>query len=115
MRETVFLDVNVVTPRVVLEGASLVVRDGRIASILPGKPLGGALRDAVVVGGGGRFLLPGLVDLHNDGIEQELEPRPRAQFPLAVAFHSFENRLVSHGITTIFHSFSFMDGRDGTL
>jgi len=59
--------------------------------------------------------LPGFIDLHNDGIEQEIEPRPHAIFPLAVALSSLESQLVSHGITTIFHSFSFMDGREGTL
>jgi alpha-D-ribose 1-methylphosphonate 5-triphosphate diphosphatase len=59
--------------------------------------------------------MPGFVDLHNDGIEVEIEPRPRAVFPLAVALQSLESRLVSHGITTIFHSFSFLDGREGTL
>lgn len=115
MTETIFRDATIVTPGSVIERGSLVVRDGRIASILPPPDWRHLAPGAVVIEARDRLLLPGLVDLHNDGIEQELEPRPRAEFPLAVALHSLENRLVSHGITTIFHSFSFMDGRDGSL
>ena len=111
MSEKAITNVNIVTPVEVVEAGTLVIADGRIRAVEPERREAGS----DVLDGGGRWLLPGFVDVHNDGMEQELEPRPRAVFPLAVAFRSMENRLVSHGITTIFHSFSFMDGREEIL
>lgn len=111
MKDTVITNVRIVTPGVVIDHGTLTARDGRIVSITRGA----ASLDRDAADGRGRLLLPGFIDLHNDGIEQELEPRPRALFPLSVALPALESRLVSHGITTIFHSFSFMDGREGSL
>jgi alpha-D-ribose 1-methylphosphonate 5-triphosphate diphosphatase len=115
MTDTVFTNVRLVTPNAVIERGTLAVRDGRIFSLLASGERASVPAGATVVDGQGRLLMPGFVDLHNDGIEQEIEPRPHAIFPLAIALHSLESQLVSHGITTIFHSFSFMDGREGTL
>jgi alpha-D-ribose 1-methylphosphonate 5-triphosphate diphosphatase len=113
MSDLVITNVRLVTPQSVVESGTLTVLRGRIHSLRPGGVRGEP--HAPVTDGRGCWLLPGLVDLHNDGIEQEIQPRPRATFPVSVALQSMENRLVSHGITTIFHSFSFMDGREGTL
>ncbi len=113
MKDTVITNVRIVTPTAVIERGTLTVREGRIVSL--GRGNGAARGSAAAVDGRDRLLLPGFIDIHNDGIEQELEPRPRAVFPLAVALQALEARLVSHGITTIFHSFSFMDGREGSL
>ncbi|HTO22737.1 MAG TPA: alpha-D-ribose 1-methylphosphonate 5-triphosphate diphosphatase [Spirochaetia bacterium] len=113
MKDLVISNVQIVTPTTVLERGSVVVRDGRIVSFLRGRPR--RLSEAEEVDGQGRFLLPGFIDLHNDGIEQELEPRPTAVFPLPIALASLESQLVAHGITTIYHSFAFMDGREGTV
>jgi alpha-D-ribose 1-methylphosphonate 5-triphosphate diphosphatase len=113
MRDTIISNVRIVTPIAVIEGGTVTVKDGRIAALIKGRARQTA--DADEVDGQGRLLVPGFIDLHNDGIEQEIEPRPRAVFPLSVALQSLETQLVGHGITTIFHSFSFMDGREGTL
>lgn len=113
MRDTILTNVRIVTPIAVIEGGTVTVKAGRIASLIRGRAR--HTSDAEVVDGQDRLLMPGFIDLHNDGIEQEIEPRPRAVFPLAVALQSLETQLVGHGITTIFHSFSFMDGREGTL
>ncbi len=113
MKDTIISNVRIVTPIAVIEGGTLTVKDGRISSLIRGHARQSS--DAEEVDGQGRLLMPGFIDLHNDGIEQEIEPRPRAIFPLSVALQSLETQLVGHGITTIFHSFSFMDGREGTL
>ncbi len=115
MKDTVFTNVRIVTPAAVIERGTLTVRDGRIVSVLGQGGRAAVPAGVTVIDGQDRLLMPGFVDLHNDGIEQEIEPRPHAIFPLGVALHSLESQLVSHGITTIFHSFSFMDGREGTL
>jgi alpha-D-ribose 1-methylphosphonate 5-triphosphate diphosphatase len=53
--------------------------------------------------------MPGLVDLHNDGLELEINPRPRTNLPLPLAFANCERRLIAAGVTTEFHAISFMD------
>ncbi len=55
----------------------------------------------------GAWVLPGLVDIHCDAIEKEVEPRPNTLFPLDMAFLQFERKLAGHGITTMLHSLSF--------
>ncbi len=113
MKQTIITNVRIVTPREVVDGAAVTIEDGRIRSL--DQDDGTPPSSSCVVDGRGRWLLPGFIDLHNDGIEMEIVPRPRTVFPFAVALASMENRLVSHGITTIYHSFSFLEGREGTL
>ncbi|GBF74997.1 alpha-D-ribose 1-methylphosphonate 5-triphosphate diphosphatase [Paenibacillus sp. 598K] len=55
---------------------------------------------------GGRYVLPGLVDIHCDAIEKEVQPRPGTLFPLEMAFLEFERKLPVHGITSMYHSLS---------
>jgi alpha-D-ribose 1-methylphosphonate 5-triphosphate diphosphatase len=54
----------------------------------------------------GTWVLPGLIDIHCDAIEKEVEPRPNTLFPMDMAFLQFERKLAGHGITTMFHSLS---------
>ncbi|TQM03066.1 alpha-D-ribose 1-methylphosphonate 5-triphosphate diphosphatase [Pseudonocardia kunmingensis] len=96
----------VLTDRV-LDDARVVVRDGRIAEIAPHPA--GAPAD---VDGGGAFCLPGLVDVHSDGLERERLPRPGAEVPWRFALLSFEGKLRAAGITTVFHGASFEQGGD---
>jgi alpha-D-ribose 1-methylphosphonate 5-triphosphate diphosphatase len=109
VNELIVRNARVVTPGEVLEPGCLAVREGRIAAVGREGPAGGREE----IDAGGAWLLPGLVDLHNDALEREIEPRPRAVFPLPLALACFETRLVSLGITTIFHSLAFMEGRTG--
>lgn len=71
-----------------------MVRDGRIADIQPGMVAQGQ-------NGGGDYLLPGLIELHTDNLEQCLSPRPKVRWPIeaAVAYHDRE--LISAGVTTV--------------
>jgi alpha-D-ribose 1-methylphosphonate 5-triphosphate diphosphatase len=48
----------------------------------------------------GYFLLPGIVDLHGDGFERHLSPRPSAPFNKARALKSAANELAANGVTT---------------
>lgn len=54
----------------------------------------------------GAWVLPGLIDVHCDAIEKEVEPRPNTLFPMEMAFLNFERKLAAHGITTMLHSLS---------
>ena len=54
--------------------ADLAFRDGLIEQIGGGG--GGSLLDA-----SGLLVLPGIVDLHGDAFERQLQPRPGVDFP----------------------------------
>jgi alpha-D-ribose 1-methylphosphonate 5-triphosphate diphosphatase len=70
--------------------------DGRIAGI--GKAGRGSEIDAR-----GLLVLPGIVDLHGDAFERQLQPRPGVGFAADVALHDTEAQLLANGITTAFH------------
>lgn len=97
-------DFRVVLPDDILSRGSVRIEDGHIAEIVD-VPVDGA---AVV--GDGMLLLPGLVDLHGDMIEREIEPRPGAAFPLDMAIVELDKRLAAAGVTTAFVAVSFSDG-----
>lgn len=96
---------RVVTTSGVEEGALVVLEDGRIAGVSSrNETCGGETLDA-----GGGYVLPGLVDLHSDAIEQQLSPRPKVRFPYELAFLEMDRTFSSAGITTAFHGVSLME------
>lgn len=94
--------ITAVLPDRLVHDARVVVRDGRIAEVGP-HPAG----SAPDVDGGGRYCLPGVVDVHSDGLERERLPRPGAEVPWQFAIRSFEGKLRAAGVTTVFHGASF--------
>ncbi|HEY4040727.1 MAG TPA: alpha-D-ribose 1-methylphosphonate 5-triphosphate diphosphatase [Rhodopila sp.] len=52
----------------------------------------------------GLMVLPGIVDLHGDAFERQLQPRPGVDFPADLALRDTELQLLSCGITTAFHA-----------
>lgn len=99
---------RIVLANEVVEDGSLTMEDGRIVEIG-----GTGLQGDIEISLHGALLLPGLVDLHGDAIEKEVEPRPNAFFPLPVALVSIDRRLIASGITTAFHGLSFAHGELG--
>lgn len=92
----------------VLEDAAVLLEDGHIAAVNPES--GGAARAIDLAG---LTLMPGLVDLHCDAIEKEVEPRPGVHFPLPFAAQQADRRNALAGITTVFHALSFADAELG--
>ncbi len=96
----------------VLPDTDVVVIDGRIAAIEPaGASDFDAQPDAVVgvlpiVDARGAFVAPGLIDIHSDYVENVASPRPSVVMDLNTSLYKADRELVSHGITTIFHSLS---------
>ena len=58
---------------------------------------------------GDKKIVPGIVDLHSDAIEKEIEPRVGANFPIAFAVAQLDKKLSMCGITTMFHAIGFED------
>lgn len=97
-----------VLPDGLLEDAVVVIEGERIADILPAS----RLASGEEVDTSGLLVLPGLVDLHSDAIEREIEPRPRAFFPLEMAVMELERKMAGHGITTLFHAVSLAEQQE---
>ena len=75
----------------------VLVEEGRIAAIGT-ETTRGALFDAR-----GLLVLPGIVDIHGDAFERQLQPRPGVDFPHDIALIDTEAQLLANGITTAFH------------
>jgi alpha-D-ribose 1-methylphosphonate 5-triphosphate diphosphatase len=99
----------IVLEEAVVKGA-LVVQGSRIAAVLEREEDERAWRfshpHAAVIDAEGGYILPGLIDIHCDAIEKEVQPRPGTLFPLELALLEFERKLPVHGITTMYHSLS---------
>lgn len=72
---------RVVLPDTTLDDAAVLVADGRIEAICPSAAPSGAREIDLT----GRILMPGMIDLHCDALEKEVEPRPGVHFPLDFA------------------------------
>ena len=116
--DCVIENVDIVTPFGTLKASSLCIRQGRIFSVrscLPKRRLPGRRspsEDCRKIDGRGMMLLPGIIDLHSDALENAIEPRPGSLFPLNIALTEFDKILVGCGITTMFHCVAFMISDD---
>lgn len=89
----------------ILEGHAVVIENDRIQAIIPegnvAKYHGYSIIDAA-----GGYISPGFVDIHSDYIEGIISPRPTCLMDFNMGIREAERILVSHGITTMFHSLS---------
>ncbi|MGE8940675.1 alpha-D-ribose 1-methylphosphonate 5-triphosphate diphosphatase [Leptospira interrogans] len=69
-----------------------------------------------VIDATGLLVLPGLVDIHGDAFERQIEPRPGVAFPLELALLETDRLLLSYGISTAYHgvTWSWEPGLRGT-
>ena len=87
---------RVLLPDGELVTTDIALEDGLIVS-LNGAPPGRAMDAA------GLLVLPGIVDIHGDAFERQVQPRPGVDFPAALALQDTEAQLLANGITTAFH------------
>ncbi len=93
--ETVITNAVLVLPDEVLHG-TLVLRGGVIADVQPGASgLPGAI-DAE-----GEHVIPGLIDLHTDNLERQVQPRSNARWPSRSAMIAHDAQCAAAGVTTV--------------
>jgi alpha-D-ribose 1-methylphosphonate 5-triphosphate diphosphatase len=92
----------------VLNDAAVTIEDGNISAI---DPLSTTADEVIDLGG--KLLMPGLIDLHCDALEKEVEPRPNVHFPLDFACAQADKRNAAAGITTVYHALSFANDELG--
>lgn len=106
MNEQIYTNYRLQLPDRELLG-TLVVRDGKIADIQPGKVSQGQ-------DGEGDYLLPGLIELHTDNLEKCMAPRPGVKWPLEAAAIYHDKDLISSGITTVCDAIAIGDIKPGS-
>jgi alpha-D-ribose 1-methylphosphonate 5-triphosphate diphosphatase len=93
---------RVVFAQEVRDDVAILIDNGVIAAIDPE-----TVGDTRTLDLSGRVLIPGMIDLHCDALEKEVEPRPGVHFPLDFACAQADKRNAMAGITTVFHALSF--------
>lgn len=96
MIETILTNADLVLADRVLRG-TVVIRDGRIAEIAEGSSAAPGGQDL-----GGDILMPGIIDLHTDNLERQVQPRPGARWPSRSAFVAHDAQCAAAGVTTVF-------------
>lgn len=112
--QTLIYNARLVLPDKLVENGWLLIEDDWIAALGEANTKPGPAGIANLLDAGGSFLLPGLIDLHCDGIERTVEPRPGVHFELPVALAEVDHRLAASGITTEFHAIALDDNEFGT-
>ena len=101
---------RIVTPERVLDGRDLLIEDDRIVgTILTGSDTPGEKAVTELIDAEGGYVLPGLIDIHADYIEHMAAPRPTSIMDFRFALREAERNLITHGVTTMFHSLAIYD------
>jgi alpha-D-ribose 1-methylphosphonate 5-triphosphate diphosphatase len=93
--ETVLTNLLIVLPREVMPG-TVVLRGDRIADVQPGRSHLPAARDL-----DGDHLIPGVVDVHTDNLERQVQPRATARWPSRSAMLAHDTQTAAAGVTTV--------------
>jgi len=92
---------RIITQAQIIEDKILLINKDRIAGFVD--HINSAER---VVDAHGRYIMPGIIDIHSDKIEQYIQPRPTSQMDFEFGLKVCERDLLGAGITTIYHSLS---------
>jgi alpha-D-ribose 1-methylphosphonate 5-triphosphate diphosphatase len=101
--ETILTNAQVVLPEAVILG-TVVLRGRHIADVQPGSSGMPAAIDLA-----GDYLAPGVVDLHTDNLERQVQPRTMARWPSRSAMVAHDAQCVAAGATTVFDALCLGD------
>jgi len=99
----IITNARIVTPKKIVEG-SLVIKNGKIVEITEENK-----KSENVIDAGGKYLLPGLVDIHGDDLERKISPRPHTNFPIDFALINLDRKTAACGITTKLHAIAYFE------
>ena len=103
MNETILTNARLVLRETVCDG-TLVLRGGRIAEAQPGRSHAAAAVDC-----DGDTIIPGVVDLHTDNLERQVQPRQAARWPSRSALLAHDAQCAAAGVTTVFDALCLGD------
>ncbi|PIC64140.1 alpha-D-ribose 1-methylphosphonate 5-triphosphate diphosphatase [Sporosarcina sp. P13] len=97
---------KVITEHEILEGFAVVIKGEYIQKVIPQEEVLN-VQGAQLIDARGGFISPGFIDIHSDYIETIASPRPSCMMDFDMSLREAEKILISHGITTMYHSLSF--------
>jgi len=100
--KTYLINARIVLEDSIIENGSVLIGNGEIISINPTSVVADNVIDLQR-----KTLMPGMIDLHCDALEKEVEPRSNVHFPLDFACAQADKRNAAAGITTVYHALSF--------
>lgn len=100
--KTYLINAQIILEDSIIEDGSVLIGNGKIISINPDSVVADEVIDIQ-----GKTLMAGMIDLHCDALEKEVEPRPNVHFPLDFACAQADKRNAAAGITTVYHALSF--------
>ncbi len=101
--ETILTNAYLVLPDEVIHG-TLVIRDGRIVDVQRGRSHAPTARDM-----DGDHIIPGVVDVHTDNLERQVQPRQNARWPSRSAMIAHDAQCAAAGVTTVFDALCLGD------
>jgi alpha-D-ribose 1-methylphosphonate 5-triphosphate diphosphatase len=93
--ETILTNALLVLRDEVLPG-TVVLRGTAIAEVQPGRSHAASAQDL-----GGEHLIPGIVDVHTDNLERQVQPRATARWPSRSAMLAHDTQTIAAGVTTV--------------
>jgi alpha-D-ribose 1-methylphosphonate 5-triphosphate diphosphatase len=93
--DTILTNAQLVLRDEVVHG-TVVIRGERIAEVQPGRSHLAAAQDL-----GGEHLIPGIVDVHTDNLERQVQPRANARWPSRSAMLAHDTQTIAAGVTTV--------------
>ncbi|WP_421091025.1 alpha-D-ribose 1-methylphosphonate 5-triphosphate diphosphatase [Pseudochrobactrum sp. MP213Fo] len=101
--EATFKNARIILEDEIITG-TIQIRDGKITDISAGNGVSG--EDF-----GGDYLMPGIVELHTDHLEQHYAPRPKVRWNADAALMAHDAQIAASGITTVLDALRVgMDG-----
>lgn len=97
---------KVITEEAIMEGRAVITQGETIQGIIPEGEIS-SFQEAELIDANGGYISPGFIDIHSDYIETIASPRPTSMMDFDISLREAEKILISHGITTMFHSLSF--------
>lgn len=88
-----------------LENHAIVIKEKWIEAIIPESHVED-YEEYQIIDVRGNYISPGFIDTHSDYIEKVIAPRPSALMDYKLGIKETERILMTHGVTTMFHSLS---------
>jgi alpha-D-ribose 1-methylphosphonate 5-triphosphate diphosphatase len=92
---TILTNARLILPGEVIHG-TIILRDGLIAEVQPGNTAAPGAIDCE-----GDDIIPGIVDVHTDNLERQVQPRANARWPSRSAFLAHDAQCAAAGVTTV--------------
>ena len=110
----ILTNARLVLPGAVIHG-TVVLDAGRITDVQPGTSAAPGAIDC-----NGDTLMPGVVDLHTDNLERQVQPRSNARWPSRSAMIAHDAQCAASGVTTVMDALclgdlGFDNGREQTF